>query len=383
MKTKITFIILCLWSSFTLAQILPGAYQTDQYLPLLQDKKVGIVGNQSSLINNTHLVDSLLSLDIEITKVFAPEHGFRGKAEAGAHIQDGKDAKTKLDVMSLHGKNKKPSAEQLAGIDIMLFDLQGVGARFYTYISTLKYVMEACAENDIPLIVLDRPNPNIHYVDGPVMEKKFESFVGSMPIPIVYGMTDGELAQMINGENWNSKNCELTVIPILNYNRNSTYELPVKPSPNLPNYQSIYLYPSLCLFEGTMVSIGRGTDYPFQVVGYPDYMLGSFVFKPESIAGVSESPKFKGQNCFGVNLQSSFQTIDDKPQQLNLSYLIGMFETYKGEQDFFNSFFDKLAGTNQLRKQIEWGWNEEQIKESWQPRLDEFKEKRKAYLIYP
>jgi uncharacterized protein YbbC (DUF1343 family) len=382
-KTKITFIILCLWSSITLAQILAGAYQTDSYIPLIQNKKVGIVGNQSSLINNTHLVDSLLCLNIEITKVFAPEHGFRGKAEAGAQIKDGKDPKTKLDVVSLYGKNKKPSSEQLAGIDIIIFDLQGVGARFYTYISTLKYVMEACAENDIPLIVLDRPNPNIHYVDGPVLKKEFESFVGSMPIPIVYGMTDGELAQMINGENWNSEKCELTVIPILNYTRNSVYELPVKPSPNLPNFQSIYLYPSLCLFEGTMVSIGRGTDYPFQVVGHPHYMLGSFVFKPESIAGVSENPKFKGQNCFGVNLQSSFQTIDDKPQQLNLSYLIGMFETYKGEQDFFNSFFDKLAGTNQLRKQIEWGWNEEQIRESWQHRLDDFKEKRKAYLIYP
>lgn len=382
MKKYLLFFLL-IQSFFLFAQILPGAYQTNEYLPLLKDKNIGVVANQSSLIGHTHLIDSLLSLNIKITKVFAPEHGFRGKAEAGAKIEDDKDLKTGLKIISLYGKNKKPRAEQLDGIDIMLFDLQGVGARFYTYISTLKYVMEACGENKIPLIVLDRPNPNIHYVDGPVLEKELQSFVGTMPIPIVYGMSDGELAKMINGENWNSSQCELTVIPIKNYTRKSVYELPVKPSPNLPNYQSIYLYPSLCLFEGTPISIGRGTTFPFQVIGYPENKLGSFVFTPKSILGVSENPKFKDQDCFGTNLQGLFNSLNNKPNQLNISWIINTYKDYPEKEKFFTPFFDKLAGTQKLRKQIESGWSEEQIRRSWQKDLENFNYKRQKYLIYP
>jgi len=372
-------------SSNAISQILPGAYQTHEYLPLIENKNVGIVANQSSLIGQTHLVDSLLSLNISIAKVFAPEHGFRGKAEAGAKIEDGKDVKTGLEIISLYGKNKKPKAEQLEGLDIIIFDLQGVGARFYTYISTLKYVMEACGENHIPLIVLDRPNPHIHYIDGPVLKKEFQSFVGALPIPIVYGLSDGELAQMINGEKWIDSYCDLTVIPIKNYTRNSVYELPVKPSPNLPNFNAVYLYPSLCLFEGTPISIGRGTDFPFEVIGYPECYYGSFIFTPRAIPGVSENPKFKGQNCFGTGLIHFYKTIEDKPNELNLSWIWNYYKNYPHDkkQSFFNSFFDKLAGTDQLRKQIESGMSIEEIRNSWQNDLIEFDRKRQKYLIYP
>jgi uncharacterized protein YbbC (DUF1343 family) len=376
-------LILFIISTFILkAQILPGAYQTDEYLPLLKDQKVGIVANQSSLINETHLVDSLLSLGVDIQRVFAPEHGFRGKAEAGAKIEDGIDSKTGLSIISLYGDNKKPKAHQLHGIDVMLFDLQGVGARFYTYISTLKYVMEACAEHHIHVIVLDRPNPHIHYIDGPVLQEESASFVGSMPIPIVYGMTDGELALMINEENWNPKKCELSIIPIDNYTRESVYELPVKPSPNLPNFQSIYLYPSLCLFEGTPVSIGRGTDFPFQVIGHPRNHFGSLIFTPRSIPGVSENPKFKDQDCYGTSLINIYKLLEDKPRQLNLHWLINYYKDYPEKDKFFNSFFEKLAGTKELRKQIEAGWTEEQIRASWAEELEDFKVKRASYLIY-
>lgn len=382
MRKFILFILfICTLSLF--GQILPGAYQTNEYLPLIMDKNVGIVANQSSLIQNTHLVDSLLQLDVNIIKVFAPEHGFRGKAEAGAIIEDGKDAKTGLSIISLYGRNKKPKANQLEGLDIVLFDLQGVGARFYTYISTMKYMMDACAENNIPIIILDRPNPHIHYIDGPILQKDQESFVGSMPIPIIYGMTDGELAHMINGEKWNSSVCDLTVIPIKNYTRNSVYELPVKPSPNLPNFNSIYLYPSLCLFEGTVISIGRGTDSPFQVIGYPECWYGSCLFTPRAIPGVSENPKFKDQNCYGTCLQAHHKNLDDKPNQLTLHWIIGYYKHYQNKSEFFNSFFDKLAGNSELKSQIESGWSAEKIRKSWEKDLKEFDKKRQKYLIYP
>ncbi len=341
-----------------------------------------MVANQSSLIHHTHLIDSLLKLEVHIIKVFAPEHGFRGKAEAGAKVEDGKDLKTGLHIVSLYGKNKKPKAQQLEGLDVILFDLQGVGARFYTYISTLKYVMEACGENHIPLIVLDRPNPHIHYVDGPILQKENESFVGSMPIPIVYGMSDGELAQMINGENWNTANCDLTVIPIKNYSRASSYKLPISPSPNLPNFNAIYLYPSLCLFEGTAISIGRGTEFPFQVIGYPENNLGSFEFTPKAIPGVSENPKFKNQACYGTGLQGYYKTIYEKPNQLSLSWLLGYYHIYPNKDQFFTSFFEKLSGTKELRMQMESGMTEEQIRLSWQKDLQEFKSRREKYLIY-
>lgn len=382
MKNHIVIIIFIALLQSACGQISPGAYQIDEYLPQLQGKSVGVVANQSSLIGNTHLVDSLLNRGIHIKKVYAPEHGFRGNAEAGALVKDGKDPITGLSVLSLYGKNKKPNAEQLAGIDVMIFDLQGVGTRFYTYISTLKYMMEACAENDIPLIVLDRPNPNSHYVDGPILEKEKESFVGLMPIPIVYGMTDGELALMINGENWNNKNCDLTIIKMKNYDHQKSYNLQVKPSPNLPNFTSIYLYPSLCLFEGTKMSIGRGTDFPFQVIGYPNYPEKSFQFTPKSIAGVSANPKFKDQVCYGLDLRNLYPNIEKKPHQLNIQWLIDFYNSYPNKEEFFIPFFEKLSGTSKLRQQIIAGESEEAIRKSWQADLDEFKLKRENYLLY-
>lgn len=382
------YTILLLIFTFTFgniyAQVLPGAYQTEEYLPIIKNKKVGIVSNQSSLIENIHLVDSLLSSDISIVRVFAPEHGFRGKIEAGAHVINGKDSKTGLDVISLYGKNKKPTVEQLNDIDVMLFDLQGVGLRFYTYISTLTYVMEACAENHIPLVVLDRPNPNGHYIDGPVLEKAYKSFIGLLPIPVVYGMTDGELAQMINGESWlkDDHYCELEIIKIKYYNHNTEYELPIKPSPNLPNFQSIYLYASLCFFEGTPISIGRGTDKPFQQIGYPEYPNHNYSFKPKSIPGVSAHPKFEDNICFGIDLSDKYHKICEKPHQLDLSYLIEFYDSYPNKDKFFTSFFKKLAGTNQLQQQIIKGFSEEEIRQSWQNDLNDFKLKRKKYLLY-
>jgi len=366
------------------AQIRAGAYQTKEYLPLLDGKKVGIIANQSSLIASTHLVDSLISLHIDVVKVFAPEHGFRGKAEAGAHIKDGKDSKTGLTIVSLYGKNKKPKAEQLQNIDVMLFDLQGVGVRFYTYISTLTYIMEACAENNIPLIVLDRPNPHAHYIDGPLLKEEYKSFVGMLPIPVVYGMTDGELAQMINGEKWlkNGIHCDLSVIKINNYNHQMAYELNVSPSPNLPNFQSIYLYPSLCFFEGTPISIGRGTDTPFQVIGYPEYPKQGFSFTPKSKPGYSMHPKFENQECYGINLQNLYTDINEKPQRLEIKWLLDFYQSYPDQEHFFTSFFDKLAGNHTLKQQIIDGWTEEMIRESWKSDLSNFRELRRKYLLY-
>ena len=367
------------------SQILPGAYQTTDYLPFIKNKKVGIISNQSSLINGTHLVDSLLKLDINIVRAFAPEHGFRGKAEAGAYLKDGIDSKTGLQVISLYGKNKKPSPEQLTDIEIMIFDLQGVGLRFYTYISTLTYVMEACAESNISLIILDRPNPNGHYIDGPVLKPEHKSFVGLLPIPVVYGMTDGELALMINGEGWLNEGikCELFIIEMKNYQHESEYELPIKPSPNLPNFQSVYLYSSLCFFEGTPISIGRGTDKPFQQIGYPQFRDTSYSFNPMSIEGVSKHPKFENEKCYGLDLSSKYSSITKKPKQIDLSYLIHFYESYPNKANFFNPFFEKLAGTSNLRKQIEAGWSETKIRESWQAELNSFKEMRIKYLLYP
>ena len=301
-KIKQIFLLFSLLLSvLSYSQIKVAAERTNSYIPLLKQQKIAVVGNQSSRIGNTHLVDSLITLGIDIAKVFSPEHGFRGIADAGAKIEDGIDVKTGIPIVSLYGKNKKPYAEQLAGIDILLFDIQDVGARFYTYISTLHYVMEAAAENNIKLIVLDRPNPNGHYVDGPIREKGFKSFVGMHPIPIVHGMTIGEYAQMINGENWISTKCDLSVIKMENYTHDMSYDLPIKPSPNLPNARSVNLYPSLCLFEGTTVSIGRGTSYPFQHFGAP-YLESSYSFTPKSGEG-SKSPKHENKECFGTDLR--------------------------------------------------------------------------------
>lgn len=364
---------------------LPGAENTQEYLPLLQGKSVGFVGNQSSLVGNQHLIDFLVANNIKIQRIFSPEHGFRGIADAGEKIRNSKDVKTGISIVSLYGKHFKPGKEEVQDIDVMVFDIQDVGVRFYTYISTLHYVMEICAEQNIPLIVLDRPNPNAHYVDGPLLEKKHASFVGMHPVPVVYGLSIGEYAKMINGEAWLKGNlkCELTVIPCKNWNRNQIYDLPVKPSPNLPNALSVALYPSLCFFEGTTVSAGRGTDYPFQCFGHPNMKNDGYSFTPRSIPGASKYPKFKGKVCYGYDL-SSYNLVDFRNRKaLDLSFLIKAYKQLQGNTKFFNAFFRNLAGTNQLRQQIEKGMSEEEIRESWQDDLKAYKNIRKKYLIYP
>ena len=356
--------------------IVLGAEQNDIYLPLLKNKKVGVVGNQSSMIVNTHLVDSLLSSGINIVNVFSPEHGFRGTADAGAIIEDGIDSKTGLPIISLYGDNKKPRKEQLKGIDILVFDIQDVGVRFYTYISTLHYVMEAASENNITVIVLDRPNPNGHYIDGPILDTAFQSFVGMHTIPVVHGMTIGEYAKMINGENWIATKCELIVIEMENYTHNTYYDLPIKPSPNLPNARAVNLYPSLCLFEGTTISIGRGTNYPFQHFGAA-YLKSNYSFIPKSGEG-SKYPKHENIECFGTDLR--FQ--DNYLTTINLNWIIETYKQCSEKEKFFNNFFNTLAGNDKLKKQIIAGKTAREIKASWQEGLEEFKKIRKKYLIY-
>jgi uncharacterized protein YbbC (DUF1343 family) len=366
-----------------------GATQTNLYEHLLKDKKVGVVANQTSVIENnrnnkfTHLVDSLLNLKIAVQQVFAPEHGFRGKADAGELIKNGKDSKTGLPIISLYGKNKKPTASQLENLDVIIFDIQDVGARFYTYISTLHYVMEACAEQNISLIILDRPNPNAHYVDGPILEKEHKSFVGMHPVPVVYGMTIGEYAQMINGENWlkNKIKCNVTVIPIKNYTHKTNYHLPIKPSPNLPNSKSINLYPSLCFFEGTTVAVGRGTNMQFQIFGHPKFDSKEFLFSytPKPNEG-AKYPKHENKVCYGKDLQT-IQNLD----KIDLQWLIESYTAYQktnAKEPFFNSFFIKLAGTKKLQEQIEAGLSVKEIRQSWDKDLQDFKKIRKQYLIY-
>ncbi len=363
----------------TTSEIQTGADNYKTYLPLLKDKKIGIVTNQTGILSNkTHLVDFLLEQKINLQKIFAPEHGFRGTADAGEHVVDGKDTKTGLPIISLYGDNKKPKAEQLAGIDILIFDLQDVGARFYTYISSLHYIMEACAENNIQLIILDRPNPNGAFVDGPILEKEFTSFIGMHPIPTLHGMTIGEYGQMINGEKWlkNGIQCNLNVIPCLNYKRDMFYSLPTKPSPNLPNNQAINLYASLCLFEGTNVSSGRGTEKQFQIYGSPFLPKSDFSFTPISNFG-SKDPMNKGLLCYGEDL-----TQVPKVTQLELKWLIKAFNETNDKSKFFTPFFTKLAGTKKLQLQIEAGVSETEIRKSWEKGLKDFKEMRKKYLIY-
>ena len=383
--TKMPLWIFFLFGFFTIAfsqtnkPLEIGANQLDKYLPLLANKNVAVVANQTSLINTTHLVDSILSRGVRVSKVYAPEHGFRGKADAGASIKDERDSKTNLPVLSLYGKNKKPNASDLDSIDIMIFDIQDVGARFYTYISTLHYVMEACAENNIQLLVLDRPNPNGHYIDGPVLDTAFTSFVGMHPIPIVHGLTIGEYAKMINGEYWlkDSVQCELIVQEMKNYSHSYRYNLPIKPSPNLPNAQSIALYPSLCLFEGTEISVGRGTTKQFQVIGSPQLDSCSYNFSPISGEG-AKYPKHENLQCCGWDFSTIYFG-----NELNLRYLIETYQQYNSKGlTFFNSFFDKLAGSNKLRVLIEAGWSEKEIKETWKDDLEAFKKTRKKYLIY-
>jgi uncharacterized protein YbbC (DUF1343 family) len=361
------------------AVIKTGADNYEKYLPLLKDKKVGIVTNQTGILSDkTHVVDFLLEKKITVQNIFAPEHGFRGTADAGEHIVDGKDPKTGLPIISLYGDNKKPKPAQLSGIDVMIFDLQDVGARFYTYISSLHYVMEACAENNIQLIVFDRPNPNGSIVDGPLLEKEFTSFVGMHPIPLLHGMTIGEYAQMVNGEKWlkDGAQCKLTIIPCVDYNRTMPYSLLVKPSPNLPNDQSINLYASLCLFEGTNVSMGRGTEKQFQIYGSPYLTKTNFSFTPKPNFGAKD-PLYNGKECFGEDL-----TAYPKLKQLELKWLIKAYHNTSDKTKFFNAFFTKLAGTKKLQQQIESGVSEAQIRKTWQKDLEAFKKMRTKYLIY-
>lgn len=359
--------------------LLTGAQRHDFYLPMLYGKRVGVVTNQTGIISNQlHLIDFLMNQSVAIKKIYAPEHGFRGTADAGEHIVDGKDAQTGLPVISLYGNNKKPKPEQLADIDIIIFDLQDVGARFYTYISTLHYIMEACAENKIPLLILDRPNPNGAIVDGPTLEKEYTSFVGMHQIPLLHGMTIGEYAQMINGEKWlkDGVQCNLKVIPCANYNRNMAYSLPIKPSPNLPNDQSINLYASLCLFEGTNVSVGRGTEKQFQIYGSPYLPKGGFKFTPQPNFGAKD-PLYKGQICYGEDLSKI-----SKVEALELKWLIKAYESTTDKSKFFNPFFTKLLGTKAVQQQIEAGFSESKIKKTWKPGIEAFLKMRKQYLIY-
>jgi len=369
-----------------------GAEQVEKYLPYLKNKRIGMVVNQTSIIGGTMSVDYLHNKGLHIVKVFGPEHGFRGNASAGAKVDDAVDQKTGIPVISLYGNHYKPTKEDLNGIDLMIFDIQDVGARFYTYISTLHYVMEACAENNTELMILDRPNPNGFYVDGPVMEDKLKSFIGMDPVPIVHGMTIAEYAQMINGEGWlaNKVKCNLKIIKVANYWHATPYHLPVSPSPNLNTQQAILLYPSLCLFEGTTISLGRGTLFPFQVLGNPD-LAGKykFSFTPISIPGMSETPLHKDKICYGIDLRKYNTKQFLTTGQLNLKWLIELYKAYPDKSKFFDQKqsnqignFDKLAGTEMLKKQIIDGKTEEEIRMSWEPALSRYKIMRKKYLLY-
>ena len=364
----------------TTKEITVGAAYFDLYLPLLKGKNVALVVNQTSTLGSTHLVDTLLSQGVSIKKIFAPEHGFRGVADAGEHVEDGIDTKTKLPIISLYGKHRKPTAKDLNNIDVVIFDIQDVGVRFYTYISTMHYVMEACAEQNKQFIVLDRPNPNGQYVAGPVLDLAYQSFVGMHPIPIVHGLTVGELAQMINGERWlkGGVQCDLQIIKVTGYSHQSNYKLPIKPSPNLPNQRSILLYPSLCLLEPTIMSIGRGTPFPFQVVGYPDSSYGKFTFTPASIKGASKYPKHENKICFGEDLRE--QPLDT---HFTIKWLLEAYQKNPTDS-FFTSpgFFDKLAGNSTLRQQMKDNIPQEQIEDSWAVELATYKKLSTQYRIY-
>lgn len=363
--------------------IVTGAERTERYLPLLASKRVGVVCNHTGLIGGTHLVDSLLALNVSVVKVFAPEHGFRGTADAGEHVENERDARTGLPIVSLYGKNKKPTAQQLADVDVLLFDIQDVGTRFYTYISTLHYLMEACAENRRPLIVLDRPDPNGHYVDGPMLDTAFRSFVGMHPVPLVHGMTIGEYAGMINGEGWlkEGRRCELTVITCIGYDHSVHYELPVRPSPNLPNMASVYLYPSLGLFEGTVVSVGRGTEQPFQCIGFPGWAQGTFTFTPRSMPGAKDPP-YKDRPCTGLDLREYGGFITRLEPRLHLQWLIIAYGAALDKAAFFTPYFDRLAGNKALREAVVHGDDEDTIRASWAQGLDAFRRVRAKYLLY-
>ena len=386
-RSKVTVLLFLLFcgcaSNYAQNNLQVGAAQPQAYLPLLKAKKVAVVAHHASVIltdNDTlHLVDKLLKNNVAVTKIFGPEHGFRELAPDGKKINDQLDPKTQLPIISLYGKNRKPQPEHLADVDVVVFDLQDVGTRFYTYLSTLFLVMEACAEQQIPLVLLDRPNPNGHYVDGPVLELEHKSFVGMLPIPVVHGMTLAELAIMINGEQWleNGMQCDLKIIPVKNYSHQKGIQLPVPPSPNLPNAQAIALYPSLCFMERTIMSVGRGTAMQFQLYGHPEYPNNSFTFSPSPNAG-SKYPKLDGERCYGVDLRGV--TVSD---QLDLQWLLDAYAKTAKKEGFFLSGFERLSGTSSLRQQILEGTPPTAIRASWQPGLDAFKQQRKKYLLYP
>lgn len=381
-KTLLIYIgIYIAFTSCNAQELQVGAERMDIYLPLLQNKEIALVVNPTSTVGKTHLVDTLISKGINIKTIFSPEHGFRGNADAGETVLDNKDSKTGIPIISLYGKNKKPTKNQLEGIDLIIFDIQDVGVRFYTYISTMHYVMEACAKNNIPLIILDRPNPNGHYIDGPVLKKEYRSFVGIDPIPVVHGLTVGELAKMINGEEWLEQKikCQLTVIPVLGWEHSQPYDLPIKPSPNLPNTTAINLYPSLCFFEPTNISIGRGTSFPFQVIGSPYKDAGDFRFTPLSIPGMSKHPKHENKICYGIDLRQS-----KRLSQINIDYIVSFYNNYPEKEHFFTNphFFNLLSGNDDLIEQIKSGLSPEKIRASWQNDIKHYKNCRKKYLIY-
>lgn len=359
--------------------LLTGADQLGLLLPKLAGQRVGMMVNHTSLVGKRHLVDTLKASGVNLIKIFAPEHGFRGTADAGEEVKDGVDPRTGIQVISLYGKNYKATPEQLADVDVVLFDIQDVGARFFTYISSLHYLMEACAENGKKLIVLDRPNPNGSYVDGPVRTPEQKSFVGMHPIPITHGMSIGEYALMINGESWlaDKRTCSMEVIPMKNWKHSDAYSLPKRPSPNLPNDHAVRMYPSTCLFEGTALSIGRGTQYPFEVTGHPDLKGQPYEFTPVGIEGMDKNPKLKDQRCYGIDMRK-----EKAPNEVTLKYLIRMYRAFPEKDKFFIPYFDKLAGNTTLKEQIRSGMSEKEIKATWKPELDAFKVIRAKYLLY-
>jgi uncharacterized protein YbbC (DUF1343 family) len=382
--------------------VIPGADQTDKYLPMLKGKKVALLVNHTSMVEGKHIVDALISKGVSIKVIFGPEHGFRGDAPDGAKIETAVDAKTGIPVVSLYGKKNKPTPEDLAGVDVMIYDIQDVGTRFYTFISSMQYFMEAALENNIPFIILDRPNPNGFYVDGPVLDPKFKSFVGMQPVPSVYGMTIGEYANMLLFEGWLGKEAmaawqrvissrymegaryfQLHVIPVANYDHKTKYVLPVKPSPNLPEIQSIYWYGTTCLFEGTVLTEGRGTEKPFQIIGHPSLPSNLYSFTPHATSG-APNPKFKDQVCYGWNLSgSSTEVLKKIDNKLQIKLLLDAYKLFPEKDKFFRESFNRLAGTDELMKQIKEGKTEAEIRKSWEPGLSEFKSIRKKYLLYP
>ncbi len=369
-----------LTSKQTVAVLRTGADQIDVILAKIKGKRIALVVNYTAVIGKTHLADTLKSYGVTIKKIMSPEHGFRGTATAGEHVKDGIDTKTGLPIVSLYGDNRKPTAAQLADVDVVIFDIQDVGVRFFTYLGTLHYVMEACAESGKKVIVLDRPDPNGSYIDGPVLLPKHKSFIGMHPVPIVHGMTVGEYAQMINGEGWleGNKKCDLEVVTMKNWTHADKYSLPLKPSPNLPNDQSIRLYPSICFFEGTALSLGRGTMMPFQVIGHPDFKNMPFQFTPVDVPGMAVDPPLENKVCFGLDLRQV-----DVPKKVDLHYLIDMYKAFPDKEKFFVPHFARWAGNELLAQQIKDGLSEEQIRESWQKELNAYKEIRKKYLLYP